>query len=205
MGLRLKLLSWWTPEFVIRKELAYVADHTIMAIETILASYGNAESVDIKQQMHLTAELQRANMARTHVKLVETLVAAFGHEKGVTLGRETLFSIGESLGKQTSARLGVGDNPKDMVEAAKILYRIFGIEFHVEWLDDSKTNATLIIDRCALAEHYTPLTCEVLSATDEGIIQGLQPNSKLQFKEYMTSDGCTKCKADIHFHKEIKR
>ena len=163
----------------------------------------SSEFVATKQQMPVSIEQQRANMAQTHAKLVETLEAAFGHEKAVALGREALFSIGESLGKQTRSRLGVGDNPKDLVKAAKILYRIFGIEFHLEWLDDS--NATLIIDRCALAEHYSQLTCEVLSATDEGIIQGLQPNSKMQFKEYMTS-GCKKCKADIHFHKkEIER
>lgn len=102
------------------------------------------------------------------------------------------------MGKQTRRRLGVGDHPDDMIKAAKILYSIFGIDFHLEWLDES--NATLIIDRCALAEYYSPLTCEVLSATDEGIMQGLQPNSKMQFKEYMTS-GCQKCKADIHFQK----
>jgi hypothetical protein len=202
MGFRLRLLSWWTPNYVLRRELAYVADHTTMAIKTILANYGVSESSNTNQQLNLTVEQQRANMAQTHVRLVETLVASFGHEKGVTLGRETLFSVGESLGKQTRARLGVGDNPRDMIEAAKILYRIFGIEFHLEWLDE--TNAILIIDRCALAKNYTPLTCEVLSATDEGIIQGLQPNSKMEFKEYMTTGGCTKCKADIHFHnKEI--
>ncbi len=156
-----------------------------------------------KQQKPRSVEQERTNMAQAHARLVETLESTFGYEKGLALGRETLFSIGEGLGKQTRIRLGVGDNPKDMIKAAKILYRIFGIDFHLEWLDES--NATLIIDRCALAEHYSKSTCEVLSATDEGIIQGLQPNSKMQFKEYMTS-GCKKCKADIHFHKkEIKR
>jgi hypothetical protein len=85
-----------------------------------------------------------------------------------------------------------------MVKAAKILYRIFGIKFHLEWLD--KSTATLIIDQCALAKYYSKLTCEVLSATDEGIMRGLQPNSEMKFKEYLTN-GCKKCKADIHFHK----
>jgi hypothetical protein len=200
VGLRLRLLSWWMPNYVIRRELGYVSDHTTIAMESLLATYGSTKStVATKEQTHASIEQQRANMAQTHAKIVESLETTFGHEKGVALGRKTLFSIGESLGKQTRSRLGVGDNPIDMVEAAKILYRIFGIEFHLEWIDES--NATLIIDRCALADHYSPLTCEVLSATDEGIIQGLQPNSKMQFKEYMTS-GCEKCKADIHFSKK---
>jgi hypothetical protein len=192
------------PKYIIRRELGYVSDHTTIAMESLLATHGSTKSSQAtKNQMSANIEQQRANMAQAHVRLVETLEAEFGHEKGVALGRETLFSIGENLGKQTRSRLGVGDNPKDMIEAAKILYRIFGIEFHLEWLDES--NATLIIDRCALADHYSPLTCEVLSATDEGIIQGLQPNSKMKFEEYMTS-GCKKCKADVHFHrKEIKQ
>jgi hypothetical protein len=180
--------------------LAYVSDHTTLAIQSLFPNHETEVSSNPKQQMLGTIEEQRANMAQTHTRLVEALEAEFGHEKAVTLGREALFSLGEDLGKLTRLRLGVGDNPKDMIEAAKILYRIFGIEFHLEWLNDS--NATLIIDRCALSENYSSLTCEVLSATDEGIIQGLQPNSRMQFKEYMTS-GCKKCKADIHFHKRV--
>jgi hypothetical protein len=203
VGVRLLILGWWTPNYIIRRELSYVADHTIAAIETALTKYEATEATNLKQRISLTLEQQRTNMAQKHTKLVEALEAEFGHDKGVALGRETLFSLGENLGKQTRSRLGVGDNPKDMIEAAKILYRIFGIDFHLEWIDES--NATLIIDRCELAEHYSPLTCEVLSATDEGIMQGLQPNSKMQFKEYMTS-GCKKCKANIHFNKkEVKQ
>ena len=189
------------PKYIIRRELAYVSDHTTIALESLLGNSGSTEFVaNTKQQVPDTIEQERANMAQAHATLVETLESSFGHQKGVALGRETLFSIGESLGKQTRRWLGVGDNPDDIIKAAKILYRIFGIEFHLEWLDES--NTTLIIDRCALAEYYSPLTCEVLSATDEGIMQGLQPNSKMQFKEYMTS-GCKKCKADIQFHKKV--
>lgn len=138
-------------------------------------------------------------MAQTHAKLVEALVAAVGYEKAVALGRESLFAVGVNLGKQTRGKLGVGDNPKDLIKAAKILYRILGIEFNLEWLDDS--NAVAIINRCALAEQYSKLTCEVLSATDEGVIKGLQPKVTMQFKEYMTS-GCINCRANIQFNQK---
>ncbi len=112
------------------------------------------------------------------------------------------FWLGKNLGKQTRSKLGVSDNPKDLIKAAKILYRVLGIEFHLEWIDNS--NATAIITKCALAEQYSKLTCEVLSATDEGVINGLQPKVTMKFKEYMTS-GCKNCKADIQFNeKEIK-
>jgi hypothetical protein len=138
-------------------------------------------------------------MAKDHAKMVQALEIAVGHEKAVALGREALFMVGKNLGKQTRAKLGVGDNPKDLVKASRILYRILGINFEIEWLDGS--NAKVVIDRCALAGEYSELTCEVLSATDEGVIKGLQPKAKLQFKDYMTS-GCKNCHAEITINKE---
>ncbi len=133
-------------------------------------------------------------MAQTQTKLVKTLASAIGHEEAVKQGRETLFSVGQKLGKQARSRLGVGNSPNDLTRAAKILYRVLGITFHLEWHDQS--NATVIIDHCDLAKQYSKLTCEVLSATDEGVIKGLQPNLTMKFKEYMTS-GCKNCFADI--------
>ena len=202
MGLRLRILGWWTPKYIIRKELANLSDQTTTAIESLLAKYASQELIGTTKQqvpVPVSIEQQRANMAQTHAKLVEILEAALGHEKAVTLGREALFSVGVNLGKQTRSKLGIGDSSNDLTKTAKILYSVLGIEFHVDWLD--KSNAEVVIDRCALAEHYSKLTCEVLSATDEGVIKGLQPNAKLQFKEYMTS-GCRKCKADIHLNEK---
>jgi len=200
MGLRLLILEMWTPKYIIRKELRNVSNQTTKALKSLLDKYAPQElALTAKQQVPTSIEEQRTTMAQTHAKLVETLEAAVGHEKAVTLGREALFLVGENLGKQSRNRLGVNNSPKDLTKAAKILYRILGIEFYLEWLD--KSNGKVVIDRCALAEHYSKLTCEVLSATDEGVIKGLQPNAKLQFKEYMTS-GCQKCKADIHLNEK---
>jgi hypothetical protein len=198
MGVRLLFLSYWTPKFVIRRELAKVSSQTTMALKSLIEKYSPTPPIYVENDVPKSVKQQRANMAQTHVVLVEKLEAIVGHEKAVTLGREALFAVGEELGRQTRLRLGVGNNPKDLAKAAKILYRVLGIEFRLEWLDNSKAKA--IIDRCALAEKYSELTCEVLSATDEGVIKGLQPNVSMEFKEYMTS-GCPKCTADIHFDK----
>ena len=200
MGFRLLFLGWWTPKYIIRKELANVSDLTITALQSIVAQYTPQElAAHTKQRTSTSIKEQRANMAQTHVKLVEKLEATLGHEKAVTLGREALFLVGENLGKQTRLKLGVSDNPRDLTKAAKILYRVLGIEFHLEWLD--KSNAKATINRCALSEQYSKLTCEVLSATDEGVIKGLQPNVTMKFKEYMSS-GCRNCRADIHFNEK---
>ncbi len=138
-------------------------------------------------------------MAQTHRELVEKLVATLGHEEAVKLGREALFSVGQNLGRQTRAKLGVGDSPADLTKAAKILYRILGIDFTLQWQDG--THATAVINRCALAEQYSALTCEVLSATDEGVIRGLQPNVEMHFEQYLTG-GCKNCIAKITFNQK---
>ncbi len=203
MGLRLLILAWWTPKYIIRKELKDISDQTTTALKALITKYA-IEEVDVtnqKQQPPTNIQEQRAAMAQTQTKLIETLEATIGHEEAVKRGREALFLVGQSLGKQARSKLGVSDNPKDLIKAATILYRVLGIEFNLEWLDNS--NAKAIIDRCALAEQYSKLTCEVLSATDEGVMKGLQPNVTMKFKEYMTS-GCKKCEADIHFCEKEK-
>jgi hypothetical protein len=196
MGVRLLILSYWTPKFVIRKELAKVSRQTTIALQSLIKKYSTTPPVHTENGVPKSIEQQRANMAQTHAILVEELEALVGHEKAVALGRDALFAVGEELGRQTRVRLGVSNNPKDLAKAAKILYRVLGIEFRLEWLDNSKAKAT--IDRCALAEKYSKLTCEVLSAADEGVIKGLQPNVRMKFKEYMTN-GCAQCTADLNF------
>jgi hypothetical protein len=201
MGLRLLILGWWTPKYIIRKELKNISDQTTTALKALL-SKNTIKEFNIenqKQQPAKSIKQQRTVMAQTQSKLVETIEAAIGREETVRLGREAMFSVGQELGKQTRVKLGISDNPKDLTKAAKILYRVLGIEFHLEWLDNS--NAKAIIDRCALAEQYSKLTCEVLSATDEGVIKGLQPNVTMKFGEFMTS-GCKNCRADIQFNEK---
>jgi hypothetical protein len=195
-------LGWWTPKFIVRKELKNISDQTTTALKALLTKNTIVEINIENQKQHPEKNInqQRTVMAQTQSKLVETLEAAIGREETLKLGRQALFSVGQELGKQIRFKLGVSDDPKDLTKAAKILYRILGIEFHLEWLDNS--NAKAIIDRCPLAEQYSKLACEVLSATDEGVINGLQPKVTMKYKEFITS-GCKNCRADIHFTEEV--
>lgn len=199
MGLKLLVLSWWTPKFVVRKELSNVSTQTIAALASVLARYVPQATDHVVQEKPVpqtSIEGQRAAMAQTHAQLVDALEAAVGREQAVKLCREVLFTVGQKLGGEARSRLGVGNSQTDLIRAAKILYRVLGIEFALEWLDN--TNLRLTIDRCALVGPYSKLTCEVLSATDEGVITGLQPNTTMRFRQYMT-DGCSTCTADVQF------
>ena len=198
MGLRLVVLSWWTPPFIIRRELENIFNQTTIAL-TGLMPKNAAVDANHKQDYPKRIEEQRAVMAQTQAELVEKLESALGRDEALRLGREALFVVGREIGKQTRCKLGVSENPADLAKAAKILYRVLGIEFELKWFDSA--NAKVTINRCALAEKYSKLACEVLSATDEGVINGLQSNVSMTFREYMTS-GCKTCIAYIHFEQK---
>lgn len=198
MGIKLFILSKWTPDYVLRKELDRVHKLTTNALKALLEIYAPNAFAKIASEMALplgNVEEKRTAMAKAHVLLVDALSEAVGRDQAIILGRKTLFEVGKSLGKETRKKLGIRDS-QDLIKAAKVLYRVLGITFEVEW--QGKTTATLIVNHCALAEEYSELTCMVLSATDEGVIRGLEPNVNMSFKERMTS-GCSKCTAQIQF------
>ncbi len=198
MGLKLTILNWWTPKWIISRELDHVFQVTTDALKSLLASYAlekQSSAIDWNPQSK-TLEQRRTNMAKQHAKLVEALASALGREKALELGRKALFEVGRNLGIESRAKLGVGNNPKDLIKAAKILYRVLGIDFTVETLEN--TRATLVVSRCALSQQYSEFTCRVLSATDEGVVKGLEPHANMTFKEVLTS-GCRNCRAQIEF------
>jgi hypothetical protein len=155
------------------------------------------QKLDLPQTPLKSIQDQRALMAKTHTLLVEALEQALGQEEALKRGRAALFLVGQHIGKIIRAQLGVGDNSQDLERAAKVLYRVLGITFHLQWLNDS--NAVAIIERCALSEHYSQFTCQILCATDEGVISGLQPNVSMKFVEYMTGN-CPNCRATLQFN-----
>lgn len=188
MGLKLRLLSWWTPKYIIYRELVHVDTLTTYALEDLLSNHSsnkNEEKPNKEAIFNESVEKRRDSMAINHVNLVTSLVDALGKEEAVHLGRETMFKVGETLGRETGQKLGVGGSIKDLIKAAKILYRILGIEFEVQI--KSPTSAILIINLCAFSTNYSDLTCQILSATDEGVIRGLNQNIKMSFTERMTS------------------
>ena len=198
MGLRLLILSWWTPKSIISRELDRVDALTTDALETLLNKYSPDNNKKEKSKKEASSggsiKQKRDLMGHKHTDLVNSLVEALGKEEAIRLGREAMFKVGQELGTETSQKLDVGNSLQNLIRAAKILYRILGIEFEVE--QQNPNNAILIVNRCALAENYSELTCQVLSATDEGTIRGLNQNTSMTFTERITG-GQPKCKATI--------
>jgi hypothetical protein len=195
MGVKLTFLSLWTPKFIINRELEKVSKITTQSLKEILRIY--APKTSIKDDVLKTVggiEGKRDAMGKQHAILVNALVEALGEETAVKMGRETMFKVGKQLGSQNRNRLNVGNSKSDLIKAAKIMYRVLGIDFNVDWLGPEQ--ADLVVHRCALAKNYSKVTCEVLSATDEGVVNGLNPNLTMKFDKTITS-GCNACTARI--------
>jgi hypothetical protein len=74
------------------------------------------------------------------------------------------------------------------------MYKILGNEIQLKKINREK--AILYVNRCSLSESYTNITCQVLSAVDEGMVNGLNPKYEMVFKTRITC-GSSRCLAEI--------
>jgi len=187
MSARLMLASRWMPRFLMTKEVENVRRSTNATLDALLAAHSLEVPTDPVPSGGL--EARRAAMAHGHEQRVQALIAGLGRERAIVVGREALFATGLALGQDAQKRLKVGDGRADLLNAAKVLYRVLGIEFTV-------TDDCLEVHRCALAEHYSADACRILSAVDEGVVSGLYPRAAMRFEKHLT-DGCPRCVARI--------
>jgi hypothetical protein len=197
MSLRLKLASIWLPDFILKRELDNVSRKTINGLDDLLREYAPSKmETFIKNHEILKGKLEqrRSSMAMAHNKRVKILIQELGYEKAVKIGRKSMFEVGFKLGQEARRKLGVGDNFKDLELAAGILYKILGIEFKIE---NKEGNMFMIVNRCSLSKYYSPESCMILSAADEGVVCGLNKNMGMRFKERIT-EGAPECIACIN-------
>jgi hypothetical protein len=187
MNVRLAAASLWLPPWTVRRELERVAAATTSVLDRLLA----ARSPDALETIRRDEPPQRDSLrgrrnalAAAHTVRVARVVEALGREEGIGEARRALFDAGVTLGKEARRRLGVGQSRRELLCAARILYRVLGIRFRAEWR--TRDEATVRIDRCALARGYSPEACLALSATDAGVVAGLWPGARLEFDERIT-------------------
>jgi len=198
VGLALRLLSAWTPRRVLLRELAVLDGRTTRALDGLVARHAPGSVASLAPHAPAASgslEDRRDAMAAAHEARIAALAAAVGRERAVNLARETLFRVGLEVGEEARARLGVGGTVEDLVRAARVLYRVLGIEFHVE--GHGPGGWVMRVDRCALARRYSDATCLALSAADEGVIRGLDPRASMAFEERLAA-GAPACVARIH-------
>lgn len=201
MGIKLRILSWWTPEWFLKRGLNELTLSTTGGLEGVLLGENlKSDRANSLHIIHLKGNLdeRRKIMAITHNELVETMVNSMGRDKSIELGRKAMFKEGLSLGRKFRNTLGVNDSVEDLISAAKILYKVLGIEFSVKEINNTNndTKMVMVVNRCALSEYYTSDTCRILSAADEGVVQGLNPHIKMKFRKRIT-EGALCCLAAL--------
>ena len=196
INLKLLFVSFWMPKNRILKELKDVYFETNNTLDLLLKknSLENPLNLTDINLANISIEELRRKMASDHNIKVSTLVSGLGRKKAVSQARKELLNSGIRLGKKARLELGVGDSISDILRAAKIMYRILGIDFEISRVADNEV--LMFVNRCSLSQFYDDITCEVLSATDEGVVQGLNSNFDMTFKDRITS-GAKKCKAQI--------
>ena len=197
MSLRLKAAALWTPERAMRRMLDTVDAATTAALDDLLRRCGATPSPAPAGGGGRAAGgmgAARAAMAAGHDARVRALVDAVGRDQAVELGRQALRPVGVRLGQEAREELSVGDGPRELEMAARVLYRALGIHFELGRGPDG--TMLMRVDRCALARHYSEEACLILSAADEGVVAGLSPGSSMLFEQRMTG-GCETCLARI--------
>jgi hypothetical protein len=117
----------------------------------------------------------RMAMAGKHAQLADMLVE---RSVGVNEAREAMYAAGVDLGSGLRSQLRLDGGEDDLLAAARLLYRVLGIEFDVVRGVES---TRMVVRRCSLSERYSPRTCEVISAMDEGVVEGLNPRARMTF------------------------
>ncbi len=199
MSVRLRLAALWTPSPLLSRELDRVARVTTEALDALLLEHAPMSLDRIRREDapgRGDLAQRRAALGQAHDRRVAALVRALGREQAVECGRKALFAVGQELGRNVRSRLGVGSSAADLLRAARVLYRVLGIAFTVQWQGDHPL--LLHVHRCALAAHYAEITCLVLSATDEGVVRGMNPRVGLHFQECIPA-GAPHCTARLEF------
>lgn len=197
MNARLAAASLWLPPWTVRRELERVAAATTSVLDRLLVARSPEALETIRRDeaaLRGSLRRRRAALAAAHTVRVARLVEVLGREAGIGEARRALFDAGVALGKEARRRLGVRQNRNDILRAARILYRVLGIRFRAEWRTPDE--ATVRIDRCALARGYSPEACLALSAADAGVVAGLWPGVRLEFDERIT-EGKKACTARL--------
>ncbi len=197
MSFRLWIASYWVPPFLLLSEIDHVAMVTVNCLDDLLLKYAPSKlSIIQKDKFHMEGNInnRRKLMSKAHNVRVKALIEALGYEDALKIGRKALFQVGLNLGQEARERLGVGDSLQDLIRAARVLYQVLGIEFkvNIQGKEIKVNSLNIVISKCSLSNYYSAETCQILSAADEGVVQGLNENIQMKFTQRMT-EGPSEC------------
>ncbi|MDD3984308.1 MAG: hypothetical protein PHY59_00040 [Methanobacterium sp.] len=193
MNIKLKFLSYWTPDSILINELERLSNLTNTHFNILMDKY-SISPYSIENPSKGKLEERRAIMAANHNLHVNILIETLGFKKALKIGRTEMFKAGYILGCETKKRLNIDNNINETIATAHILYKVLGVKFTIK---KEEKQLMLKVKSCALANHYTSQTCEIMSAADEGVLKGLNNKMDMKFLKRIT-DGSKNCEACIN-------
>lgn len=171
MNIRLTLALVFIPAHLKRKKLAELFRRTGWAFQTETPPLNG---------------LTRTAMLQKYARFTkEQAEKALRKSQDADAARARMFQTAHELGHQTGKSLNISTR-EEFMAAARILYRILGIDFR------GNAGGDITVRKCFFSKFYSPQVCRLISALDEGILAGLAGGGMLEFTQRLTEgkDGC---------------
>jgi len=181
MNLTLKLLNIYIPPFVKRSGIKQLFKASAEAFESAMPDIQTLSANECLRQFALFTKNQ-----------VEKLINMGNDFEAV---KNRLFENALQLGKKYRKKFRVHDL-NDVMETARIFYRIIGIKFK------GNSKGEVIINRCYFSKIYNDQTCQVMSAMDSGLLAGLANGGELIFCTKITENHSC-CQADFILSEKV--
>jgi hypothetical protein len=181
MSIRLALAEKYIPEFVRKRELRNLFQHTARAFDSpapsldgltfdeCLRAYAIFTKTSVEQAIHRDAEIADVQLR--------------------------LFRQAFEYGTLWRKRFGI-TTMNEVMRAGRILYRAIGIGFR------GTDRGEIEIEACFFSAHYSSATCRVISALDAGLMAGLSDGGWLTFSRRIT-EGFESCKAQLSMKEDV--
>lgn len=178
MNARLFAASIWLPPPLRKRKMAELFRFTAKAFGQNPAATGGA-----------SGDLSLESYAVFTRRLVENSMAGGRDTTAVrTALRQEALAFGEQIRRQFRVR-----NREDARGLLVFAYKTIGIAL------DADAAGRMTVSRCFFSRHYTPETCRVVAALDEGLMAGILGEGTLEFRERIT-EGQSFCRAVFRSH-----
>jgi len=139
-----------------------------------------------------TAGLSLERMLRLYAEFSNAAAArALGAPSGGAEAGGRLYEEALAFGRGIRRELRVA-SPREVMAAARILYRSLGIDF------EGTPAGEIVISRCFFETRYSAGVCRLMSRLDAGVLAGLAGGGGLEFTERLT-EGAGRCRALFAF------
>ncbi len=181
MNLLLGIANIYIPDFIKKKKLLELFTLTADAFQSDMP---NMRGVSYCDCLNAYAEFSKTNAERT-----------LENQNKIKTVKNRLYQNARKMGKKLRKEFHVKTN-SEVIQLSTILYKVIDIEY------SGSVSGKVMIKRCFFSQFYTPAICDIISALDAGVADGLSNGGNFTFSERIT-EGKTCCLATFEIQDQI--